>query len=95
MVDDDVLDTAFGVKVHGIVRGGFLITHTAADVPDYHIAGIDSERIVLDAYPVSRSGLTGDGHISVGDLKRGIQADDAGHVEDDGSSSLLAYCPSE
>ena len=92
MVDDDI--PVVIESVHGIVP--FLLdvrSHARTDEADDDVVRLDSQRIVFQADAVARSGLSGNGQVSVIDIEWGLQFDDAAYGKYDGAWPFLADCP--
>ena len=94
MVDDDI--SVVVESVHGIIA--FVLdvcSHARTDKTDDDIVGFHSQCIVLQSDAIARSGLSGYGQVSVIDIERFLQFDDAAYGKYDGARSFLADCPAQ
>ena len=83
MVDDDPGGMAAG---EGVILHVRRITQTRAQEADDHIGRVARvDRIVRQAYPVTRRGLAGDGQVALGDAQRGTEIDGARNREHHGA----------
>ncbi len=90
VVDNNFLEriAVFVHYLHGVVLGLLLVPHPAADETDNDVAGMNPERVILQADTVAGGGLTGNGEISLLDLQLFLKRDGSGHVKNNGERAL-------
>jgi len=92
MVQHDVgtVATPNGIRLHVVD-----ISQSETQVADDDVIGVDRYIITFQADAIARSCLSGDGHVTLADTQAAVQADDTGHLEQNGTFAGLTQTPTQ
>ena len=97
MVYDDIAELIVVVahNLDSVVFRLFFVAHTAADETDNHVAGVNAERVVLQADTVSGGCLACYGAVVLVNLKLALEGDGSGHVKHNDTRIILSASPAK